>query len=559
MKILTLHCDYIKYKAIKKALKNVEDIEKELVEVPEPLVVFVAVEKEDSEKEVDNVVESVEKTAKELNATKIVVYPYAHLSSNLSNPEKGAEYLELISVKLKKKKLEVSKAPFGYYKEFELKVKGHPMSELSKEFRNNQNVVEEKYDYKQLLKEISRSRLDTSKLKDNDHRILGQKMDLFSFNDVAPGSVFWHNNGLIIYNELISFMRKLLNEYGYQEISTPQILDNKMWKISGHWEHYKNNMFVTKYENRDLGVKPMNCPGGLLVYKTKTKSYKDLPLRVAEFGVVHRQELSGVLAGLFRVIKFTQDDAHVFCAKEQLESEIEKILKLIDFIYNKTFGFEFKVELSTRPEKYMGDKKDWDFAEKVLESVLKKSKIDYKLNEGDGAFYGPKIDFHIKDSLGRSWQCGTIQLDMQMPVRFDISYVDKDNTEKCPIMLHRAIFGSVERFIGILLEHLNGALPFWLSPVQIKVVSFTDRNVTACEKLVCELKAKGFRAEADLRNTTVNDKIRDAEILRIPYIIVIGDKEEEAKTIAVRTRGEKKVKFGVKLDEFVKELDNLKN
>ncbi len=314
-------------------------------------------------------------------------------------------------------------------------------------------------------------------------------------------------------------------------------------------------MFLTEYESRAFAVKPMNCPGAMLVYKTETRSYKELPLRLAELGTVHRHELSGVLSGLFRLVRFTQDDAHIFCTEEQIESEIKNILELIRIIYKDTFNFEYHVELSTRPEKFMGEKKSWDYAEKALESALKKEKIKYKINKGDGAFYGPKIDFHIKDSLGRSWQCATIQLDMQMPARFEIYYVDKDNKQKTPIVLHRVIFGSIDRFIGILLEHLSGALPLWLSPIQVRVINFTDRNVSSSEKILVALKKEipNLRIDSDFRNTTVSDKVRDAEIQKINYIIVIGDKEEKSNTLAVRKRGEKP-KFGIKLDDLIKEL-----
>ena len=349
-------------------------------------------------------------------------------------------------------------------------------------------------------------------------------------------------------------MQSLLAKQNYQEISTPQMLDNRLWKISGHWEHYKNNIFLSQYEKKDFGAKPMNCPAAMLVYRTKTRSYKDLPLRLAEFGVVHRQELSGVLAGLFRVVKFTQDDAHIFCNKEQLEDEIKKMFELVRIVYS-TFNFSYEVELSTRPEKFMGLRAEWDFSEKVLESVLKKEKIKYKINKGDGAFYGPKIDFHIKDSLDRKWQLGTIQLDMQMPQRFQMAYIDKDNKEKTPLVIHRAILGSVERFIGILLEHTNGALPLWLSPTQVRVINFTDRNTKSVEKIVEEMKKEisQLRIDADFESTTVSDKVRNAELLRIPYIIVIGDKEEENKTLAVRERG-KKPKFGISHKDFIEDL-----
>ncbi len=314
-------------------------------------------------------------------------------------------------------------------------------------------------------------------------------------------------------------------------------------------------MFLTNYESRQFGVKPMNCPGAMLVFKTNNRSYKEMPLRLAEFGIVHRQELSGVLNGAFRVIRFTQDDSHIFCMPQQIGQEISTMLNMVNHIYKELFGFEYHLELSTRPEKFMGEIKDWDFAEKTLEEVLNKSKIKYKVNKGDGAFYGPKIDIHIKDSLGRSWQCATIQLDMQMPKRFEVSYIGEDSKEHTPIVIHCAVMGSIERFIGVLLEHTNGHLPLWLSPRQVRIISFTDRNNKATEKLAKELKESisGLRIDTDTRSDTVQSKIRDAEMLKINYIIVIGDKEEENKTIAVRPRGGKP-KFGIKKDNFIEDL-----
>ena len=566
MKILTLHCDYIKFQALKKALKNIPDLsekDKKEHEVKECLVVLTAIEKGDSDKELHDMLEAVKKTAGEVKTNSLVLYPYAHLSSNLSAPQHAIEMLDKAEQNLKKdnSNFKVTRAPFGYYKTFEFKCKGHPLSELSKSFGQKQDqssvqiIRNEVYDEKKLLREISSSKLDTSKLKDNDHRILGQRLDLFSFNNVAPGCVFWHDNGLFIHNKLKEYIRGFLKKYNYQEITTPQILDSKLFKVSGHWSHYQDNMFLTKYEDRDFGVKPMNCPGAMLVYKTKTRSYKDLPIRFAEFGTDHRKELSGVLAGLFRVVQFTQDDAHIFCTKEQIPNEIAHMLEMIDSIYKKTFGFDYRLELSTRPEKFMGDIKDWEHSEKILESVLKESKAKYKINKGDGAFYGSKIDIHITDSLNRSWQCATIQLDMQMPARFQLTHTGDDNQEHTPFVIHRAILGSLERFIGVLLEHLNGNLPLWLSPRQIRVVNFTDRNTKACEKLMKQLKEEipELRIDSDLRNDTVQSKIRDAEMLKVNYVIVLGDKEEHSNTLAVRARGEKP-KFNIKTASFIKQL-----
>ncbi len=569
MKIITLHCDYIRFKPLKKAIKSVNElteIEKEEKEVKDPLVVLTAVEKGDNDNTLKDYIEAIKKTAVDVKTNNIVLYPYAHLSSNLSDPATALDHLIKAESILSKEKYNVSRAPFGYYKTFELKVKGHPLSELSKQFGQKDATdvstikvpkameIEVEENISKLLSQISRSKLDTSKLKDNDHRILGQKLDLFSFSEVAPGMVFWHNNGLIIYNELVNFWREIQMQADYQEISTPQIMDKKLWLISGHWNKYKENIFLSEYENKTFAVKPMNCPGGMLVFKSKTRSYKDLPLRVAELGVVHRQELSGVLSGLFRLIRFTQDDAHIFCKEDQLEIEIENIIKLIDTLYSK-FGFTYYTELSTRPEKRIGEEKLWDTAEKILESVLKKKKMKYKINKGDGAFYGPKIDFHIKDSLERTWQCATIQLDFAMPQRFELEYTEADNKKKTPVMLHRVLYGSIERFIGVLLEHLNGNLPLWLSPIQVRITDFTDRNTKAAAKVLKELKDKipSLRIDSDFSSTTVADKIRNATLMKIPFILVIGDKEEENKTLAVRSR-DGKVKYGVKIDSFIDSL-----
>ena len=557
MKILALHVDHIKFKPLKKALKSIKDLsekEKKGGKAEEALAILTAVEKKDGniKKVVSELVKHVKEIASSVKTKNVVLYPYAHLSKNLSAPDHAEKVLDESEKELKKH-FKVTRAPFGYYKEFEMKVKGHPLSELSREISvEDGKDVEEEYDVKQLLREISKSKLDSSKLKDNDHRILAQQMDLFSFNETAPGMVFWHNNGLIIKNALIDYWRELHKREKYSEISTPQIIDKKLWQISGHWEKYKENIFLTEFEKKELAVKPMNCPGGLLVFKNSPKSYKDLPLRVAELGVVHRQELSGVLGGIFRVIQFVQDDAHIYCNEKQLESEILGVMKLTNEIYSK-FGFKYDIELSTRPEKRIGGEDIWNKAEKALEDVLKKNKYNYKVNKGDGAFYGPKIDFHLTDSLGRKWQCGTIQLDFSMPERFQLEYVDKDDKKKRPIMLHRAIYGSLERFIGILLEHLKGNLPSWLNPVQVKILPMADKNLKSSEKVRKELEEAGFRVKLDDRVESMSKKVRDAQLEKVNYMITIGDKEEKANTYAVRNRAGK-VKFGVKPTDFIKDL-----
>ncbi len=558
MKTLNLHTDYIKFKPLKKALRSVAALseeEKKEQYVENALAVMTAVEKHDSNVEgvVAKLVESVKEIADQINVKNIVLYPYAHLSSDLASPEIAMKVLEFAEKELKKV-FNVVRAPFGYYKEFEMKVKGHPLSELSRQFKFEGNESSEKYDPKKLLNEISKSKLDASKLKDNDHRIIGKQMDLFSFNETAPGMVFWHNNGLVIYNELVKFWREEHMKAGYDEIKTPEVLDKKLWQISGHWEKYKDNIFLTNYEKREFAVKPMNCPGGMLVFKNSPKSYKDLPLKVGELGIVHRQELSGVLAGLFRVIQFTQDDAHIYCTEKQIEKEIFAIMELVDLFYKK-FGFEYFVELSTRPEKRIGEEKVWDKAENALQKSLEKRKMKFKINDGDGAFYGPKIDFHLKDSLGRTWQCATIQLDFAMPERFDLEYTDKDNKKKRPIMLHRVIYGSLERFAGILIENYNGWLPTWLAPIQVRILNFTERNEKYSKNIFEKIKSDipGIRIDNDFSSTTVQSKVKDASLMRIPYVVVIGDKEEKSGEVAVRVRGDKNIQ-NFSIDEFISKI-----
>ncbi len=565
MKILTLHCDYLKFKPLKKAIAKAEEIKdfKEQ-EIKEPLVVLIAVEEGDNDQTVRELVDALIKTAHDVKAENIVLYPYAHLSPHLASATTALEYLIEAEHTLRKKGFAVVRAPFGYYKEFELKVKGHPLSELSKNFGPSDvelvkgKHTEKEYNPSQLLREISRSKLDTSKLEENDHRILGQKLDLFSFNEVAPGSVFWHHNGFVIFNELVKYWREIHQKAGYQEISTPQILENKLWKVSGHWRLYRENMFLTEYEGRDAAVKPMNCPGAMLVYRTKTRSYKDLPLRLAELGIVHRKELSGVLTGLFRVVKMTQDDAHIFCTREQLESEIIDVIKLFTETLDK-FNFRYRFTISVRSlekkTKYLGDDALWKEAENSLVNSLKRLKLKYDIEKGEAKFYGPSLDIQIRDSRDREWQCSTLQLDFNLPKLFELSYTDKDNKSYQPIVLHRVIFGSMERFVGILLEHLNGALPLWLSPIQVRMINFTDRNTKTAEKILQQLRDAilGLRIDRDFDQTTVSDKIRQAEIMRVPYTIVIGDKEEETKTLAVRERG-RKPKFGVRSETLIAEL-----
>ncbi len=371
--------------------------------------------------------------------------------------------------------------------------------------------------------------------KKRDHRKLGKELDLFSMQEEGPGFPFFHPKGMVVRNELESYWRKIHVKAGYKEIRTPIILNEALWHQSGHWDHYKENMYLTKIDGEDYAIKPMNCPGGILVYKNSMHSYRELPLRMGELGLVHRHEISGALHGLMRVRNFTQDDAHIFMTPSQIKDEVVGVIRLTDQVY-KLFGFEYHVELSTRPENSMGSDEDWDHATASLKEALEASGLKYIINEGDGAFYGPKIDFHLKDCIGRTWQCGTIQLDFQMPERFDLSYVGEDGEKHRPVMVHRTVFGSIERFIGILIEQYAGAFPTWLAPVQVKLLPVTDRANQYAKELEAKLMDKDIRVESDLRNEKIGYKIRECQMQKIPYMIILGDKEVENNNISVRSR-----------------------
>lgn len=402
-------------------------------------------------------------------------------------------------------------------------------------------------------KELDEYLKNLEEAKKRDHRKLGKELDLFSFHEEGPGFPFWHNNGMILLNNLKNYLREKLTALDYQEINTPIILNQKLWLQSGHYDNYKENMYFTDIDERDYAVKPMNCPGSTLVYKTGMKSYRDLPLRLYEFGLVHRHELSGVLSGLFRVRSFTQDDAHVFCTPDQIQQEVIILINLIFEVYN-TFGFEdVQVYLSTRPEKFIGSVEVWDDSEKALASALDIAKVKYKINEGDGAFYGPKIDFVVKDSLRRNWQLGTIQLDFSMPGRFGLEYIGDDSKVHTPVMIHRAIFGSFERFVGVLTEHYAGYFPLWLAPVQVSILPITDAQKEYAKEISVKLREEGLRVQIDSRNEKIGYKIRESENKKIPYMIVIGEKEKENNNISVRQHQKGDIgKF--ELNEFIEKL-----
>ncbi len=388
--------------------------------------------------------------------------------------------------------------------------------------------------------------------KRRDHRRLGRELGLFMLTEEGPGFPFFLPKGMVLKNTLLDYWRQVHRRYGYVEISTPIILNQDLWHRSGHWDHYKDNMYTTVIDGEDYAVKPMNCPGGMLVYKSEPHSYRDLPLRMAELGLVHRHEMSGALHGLFRVRCFTQDDAHIFMTRDQMKDEIKGVVRIFDEIYS-TFGLTYQIELSTMPEDHMGDEADWAFAEQTLEQAIRELGKEFAINPGDGAFYGPKLDFHLADSLGRTWQCGTIQLDFQMPERFELEYVGEDGQKHRPVMIHRALLGSIERFIGVITEHFAGAFPAWLAPVQVMLLPITDRASEYAQGICRQLNDAGFRAETDPRNEKIGKKIREAQLQKIPYMLVVGDRDMENQTVSLRLRTGQDL-GAMPLDDFLRRL-----
>ena len=731
MRILELHVDYVNYSARQKAFKAAEEIAPEEKgkekRMENCLVVFCSVEQGDNDAVTKRTAQEIKKNFDEVKAQNVLLYPYAHLSSNLAPPGEAVSTLNSLLDEVRAFAPTAQKSPFGWYKAFELKCKGHPLSELSKTInaetlaekkapkQDAGNVLEEfalaaakkientkagkehekiqrtgafilakavrsvlggrlvevtlsqdgfyadfecqsigQKELAEITKTISETIESGTKLSEKeesskalvkefeakgeafqallaskiskpkiisdgayamlslgsvealtksiqsvlvqthggaylagkegakslqriyarafktlaqqteyeklaveaerrDHRKLGQQLDLFSVQQEAPGMPFYHPNGMILRNAIEKYWREEHEKEGYLEIKTPIILNESLWRQSGHWDHYKENMYFTQIDSKPYAVKPMNCPGAILVYKNGVHSYRELPLKIAEMGLVHRHELSGVLSGLFRVRAFTQDDAHLFVTEEQIEGEVIQLIKLFDRFY-KTFGFKYEVELSTRPEKAMGSKEMWDKAEDTLKKALNTAKVKYEINEGDGAFYGPKLDFKLSDAIGRKWQCGTIQLDFQMPEKFDLYYEAADGKRKRPVMLHRVVLGSFERFLGVLIEHYAGEFPAWLAPKQALILPMTQDQDAYTEKVLETLKKHGLRASVEDSRSTLESRIRNSQLHKIPYTLVIGVQEEQNGTVSIRTR-DGKVEKDVKLAEFAERLE----
>jgi threonyl-tRNA synthetase len=563
MRILQQHLDFIEYEPIGKEISAAEDIpDKAKRRYEEIVALFVSVEPGDDDEVAKKAVEGTKTFLEKLKVKRIIIYPYAHLSSNLARPKDALEVLKTMERLANEAGLETYRAPFGWNKAFQIKVKGHPLAEQSRVYTNATPVAKaeatpqpERKPQHELTEEQLFARLrksDFAGLPETDHRTIGERLDLFSFQEPAPGMVYWHDKGLKLRNLLIEFMRGELARGGYIEVSTPALFSSALWKVSGHWGYYKQNMFLTDLGGEEFALKPMNCPPTMLFYRTRRWSFRELPLRVSCFDWLYRNELSGVASGLFRVKSFSQDDAHIFATEEQVEGEVKGMIDLMDRVF-KIFGLEYKLNLSTMPDEHLGTREFWEKAESILSRVMEAKGLQYKVKEKDGAFYGPKIDVDIKDSMGREWQNSTIQLDYQLPQRFKLTYAGSDGKEHTPVVIHRAILGSLERFIGVYLEHVQGRLPLWVSPVQVRVLPVSDESRAYAEKVARTLVEAGIRVEGDYASGTIGGKIRDAQIQKVPYMLVIGSKEEQAGSVAVRAR-DGDVRYGVKLEDFLSEV-----
>ncbi len=553
MKILQMHADFVEYTPVKKEIRGAEEIEPKTVREDDIVVLFTAFEQGDDKSLIEKAVAESKEFLGKLGTNRVMLYPFAHLSQNLAPPSEALALLLEMEKSASLAGLEVKRAPFGWTKALQIKVKGHPLAEMSRSYsKGGAEPVPPPKPKRELTAEAAMARLrrsDFVNLPDTDHRVIGERLDLFSFQEVSPGMVYWHDKGLRVRNLLIGFLRSELNKGEYQEVSTPTLANTALWQVSGHNEHYKNNMFLTALGDEEMGLKPMNCPSTFLVYKSRKWSFRDLPVRYATFDPLYRNELSGVASGLFRVKVLTQDDAHIIATEDQAEAELSKMLDLMDRVY-KVFGLEYKVKISTRPDDSMGSDEEWKRATDTLVRTVKLRGWTYEIKDKEGNFYSPKIDVDIRDSLGREWQCGTFQLDLQMPKRFKLVYTGSDGKEHTPIVLHRTILGSLERFMGVMLEHYKGMLPVWLSPVQARVIPLSDEHVEYGRGVLTSLTAGGVRAEGDFASGTMGAKIREAQLQKIPYMLVVGKKEEDSGTVAVRTRTGEQT-FGVKTGDFI--------
>lgn len=552
MKVLLLDVERIGWELIKPEASIYEDSKERSVDVRDALVMMLSIESEDDQSTAEKALDDVRKIMHQLKRTNLVIYPYAHLSNELAEPKAAMQVVDLIyKGAIADGGIQVKKAPFGWNKKWSIVMKGHPLAEQMRSFGKDDKKVYKKAKPVSVNTAIVR-KSDWSGLPETDHRTIGERLDLYSFQEVSPGMVYWHNNGFILYKELVKLIREKLDEYDYKEVYTPILANTVLWEVSGHMDHYRSEMFILKSENEEMGLKPMSCPFAMLIFKSKNWSYKEMPFRAAEFGIVHRNEVSGALTGLFRVRQITQDDSHTFAREDQIEDEITALLKMAKEIY-AVFGVKFSVNVSTMPDSHLGDSELWDRATNKLKSALENNRLEYGINDKDGAFYGPKIDGKILDSMGREWQCLTIQLDYQLPQRFGLEYAGEDGKQHMPIMIHKTIVGSLERFVGILTEHYQGKFPTWLAPVQVRVITISEHVKDYGESVYKELKRHNIRAYADLSDRTLEYKIRDAQMQKVPYMVVLGKKEKESGKLTVRNR-EGKQKHDVDVEEFIKRV-----
>lgn len=554
MKILQMHADFIEYTPVKKEIKVADDIEPKTVREEDVVVLFTAFEAGDDSELVKKAVSELKAFLGKLGTKRVLAYPFAHLSQSLAAPGLAFNLLVEMEAEAKAAGLEVTRAPFGWTKALQIKVKGHPLAEMSRSYSHG--AAAPPVPVKKARRELSEpeamariKRSDFANLPETDHRMIGERLDLFSFQEVSPGMVYLHEKGLIIRSQLVGLLREELAKGGYKEVTTPSLANTALWQVSGHSAHYRDNMFLTELGDEELGMKPMNCPSHFLIYKSRKWSFRELPVRYATFDPLYRNELSGVASGLFRVKVLSQDDAHIIAMEEQAMEELSKMLDMMARVY-KVFGLEYKVKISTRPDDSMGTEEEWKRATDTLVGAVESRGWTYEVKEKEGNFYSPKIDVDIRDSLGREWQCGTFQLDLQMPKRFKLAYTGSDGKEHTPVVLHRTILGSLERFMGVLLEHYKGVLPVWLSPVQARVIPLSDEHLPYARSVLGALVSGGVRAEGDFASGTMGAKIRDAQLQKIPYMLVVGKKEEDSRSVAVRSRSGEQT-FGVKTEDFV--------
>lgn len=559
MRILQLDVKSIDYELIAPEASEYEKSDEKSAHIDNALVLLTTIEKGDNGEVAKKAIGEALAFAKKQKLDKLVLYPFAHLGDNLEEPKKAMEIFKDMRAIIEGSGVEGVYAPFGWNKKWRIEIKGHPLAEQSKHY--GIKGEERKGDKRRKLDLSIVKKSDWIGLPEADHRSIGESMDLYSYQEVSPSMVYWHPHGLTIYRELKNFIREIEALYDYNEISTPALANVALWHVSGHIDYYRENMFIVDENDEELGLKPMNCPSTILIYKSRRWSYKELPFRTAIFDKLYRREVSGALSGLFRVQELTQDDGHIFVSKEGVGSEISTMLEFVKKVYG-VFGLKYRAKLSTMPDEHLGDVALWEDAQNAIRNALEKNNLEYEVKEKEGAFYGPKIDFDIEDSQGRLWQCGTIQVDYQLPMRFGITYTGDDGKEHTPVIIHRAVLGSIERFTAIMIEHYGGKLPLWLSPVQARVISLSESSNAYAESVYKKLKGAKLRAELDISDKKLEKKIREAQLSRTPYMIIVGPKEQEKNLVSVRMRsGKQENGLGLEavIDSMKKEVEERRN